>query len=616
MLSTPPPIPRSRWRERAVATGLLLVWMVLAGRLVQLQLMSGRDFERLAAKQRAYREVIPPRPGEIVDRHGHVFATSVTVRSLFIVPKKVQQGWQFSRQLGGVLEIDADRLFERISAHPERQFLWVKRRLTDEEVAKVRALQLPQGTWGFREEFKRLYPQGATAGQVIGMRDIDGIGRGGVEQFLNERLRGHEGYRELVQDARGRVIEIREGPEIAVKHGQTVVLTLDAVIQVYAERALDGVMEQWKPKSCCAVVLDPKTGDVLAMASRPALDPNHTEGIPPEAWKNRPIADIYEPGSTFKPFVVASAIERGCIHRDDVFDCENGEYRMGRRVLHDHHRYGRLSIADILVKSSNIGMAKIGQRLTNAGLFQTALLFGFGTPTGIELPGELSGMVRPLKKWNSYSTGSVPMGQEIAATPLQIIAAYGALCNGGRLISPHLVLRNHAPAAETAAHSGNPGVNLDLSIASPSGPSTGDATDPLVVSQVVSPEVADWVRREALVAVVTRGTGKKAAIAGYEVFGKTGTAQKPDPKTGEYSRELHVSSFVCGAPADEPRVLVIVSVDEPSIAHNGEHFGGSVAAPAAGELLRKCLQRLQVPASGKPPQTAGLPDDLREEYLE
>jgi cell division protein FtsI/penicillin-binding protein 2 len=385
-----------------------------------------------------------------------------------------------------------------------------------------------------------------------------------------------------VQDARGKVIEIRASGSSPVHHGQTVVLTLDAVIQVYAERALDQVIEQWKPKSACAVVLDPNTGDVLALASRPTFDPNHAENASPEAWKCRAIADIYEPGSTFKPFVVAKALERQCIGRDEVFDCENGEYRMGPRVLHDHHRYGRLSVSDILVKSSNIGMAKIGQRLTNPGLYQAARAFGFGSPTGIELPGELAGVVRPLKKWNSYSTGSVPMGQEVAATPLQIVAAYAPLCNGGRLISPHLV-----------AHE-----------------------SPLVVSQAVSPEIADWIRREPLTAVVTRGTGKKAAIRGYDVFGKTGTAQKPDPATGEYSRHLHVSSFVCGAPTDRPKALVMISVDEPSVSLNGEHFGGSVAAPAAGELLRKVLQRLQVPPSDKPPQTAELTDDLAEELLE
>jgi cell division protein FtsI/penicillin-binding protein 2 len=608
------PLPtNTRWRECFVATGLFVVWMLLAGRLVQLHVSNGKEFEKLAARQRVFREVVPARPGEIVDRYGHVFATSVPVRSLYVVPQRVRDGWHLSQQLADVLGIDADKLFERIAAHRGRQFLWIKRRISDEETERIRQLKLPGDAWGFRDEFRRLYPQAGTAAQVIGLRDIDGVGRGGIEQSLDALVRGDDGARELVQDARGKVIEIRESGGTPVRHGQTVVLTLDAVIQVFAERSLDQVMAEWKPKSACAVVLDPQSGEVLAMASRPTFDPNQPENVPAEAWKCRPIADIYEPGSTFKPFVVAKALERGCIVRDEIFDCENGEYRMGRRVLHDHHRYGRLSVADILVKSSNIGMAKIGLRLTNAGLHQAALAFGFGGTTGIELPGELSGMVRPLRKWNSYSTGSVPMGQEIAATPLQIITAYAALCNGGRLSSPHLVKMSDDANGETTGGLTAAARSFE---ASPSvAPPKSEIRNPkskippsLVVSQAISPEIADWVRREALTAVITRGTGKKGAIAGYVVFGKSGTAQKADPATGEYSHELHVSSFLCGAPADDPRVLVMISVDEPSISLNGEHFGGSIAAPAAGELLRKSLLRLQIPPGDKPAQTAGLPE--------
>src|SRR4029077_17136670 len=234
-------------------------------------------------------------------------------------------------------------------------------------------------------------------------------------------------------------------------HGQTVVLALDAVIQVYAERALDAVVAQWKPRSACAIVLDPNTGDLLAMPSRPTFDPNHADEAQPEAWKNRPVADMYEPGSTFKPFVVAWGLAQGCLRHDEVFHCENGEYKLGRRVLHDHHKYGPLSVVDILVKSSNIGMAKIGQRMGNARLFQATMAFGFGGRTGIELPGELSGRVRPLKQWNSYSTGSVPMGQEVAATPLQIVAAFGALANGGTLKTPRLVVRIEGNANSAGA---------------------------------------------------------------------------------------------------------------------------------------------------------------------
>jgi cell division protein FtsI/penicillin-binding protein 2 len=576
-------------RVRLVATGILCIWALLVGRLIQLHLTSGSEFERLARRQRIFRETVPARPGEVVDRHGHVFATSVSVRSVYIVPRQIREGWEVACRLGDALEIPPGHLFENIASHPQQQFLWVKRRITEEESDRVRRLKLPADTWGFRDEFLRHYPQGATAAQVIGLRDIDGRGQGGIEQSLDAVLRGRDGSRELVQDSRGRVIEIRDDSDTPPHHGQTVVLTLDAVIQVYAERALDGVIAQWKPQSACAIVLDPKTGDVLAMASRPTFDPNRPQEALPEAWKNRPIADMYEPGSTFKPFVVAWGLAQGSIRADDVFNCENGEYRMGSRVLHDHHKYGPLSAVDILVKSSNIGMAKIGQRLGNARLYQAAMAFGFGARTGIELPGELSGRVRPLKQWNSYSTGSVPMGQEIAATPLQIIAAYGALANGGTLMTPRLVVRE-------ADRGGSAGAEI--------------------VSPVVDRGIADWVRREALSAVVSRGTGKKAAISGYEIFGKTGTAQKLDPLTGQYSRELHVSSFVCGAPVADPRVLVMISVDQPSVSLNGEHFGGSVAAPAAGELLRHALERLKVPADETLLRSAMLPDDFQEEYLE
>ncbi|MFN0056323.1 MAG: peptidoglycan D,D-transpeptidase FtsI family protein [Planctomycetales bacterium] len=604
MSLAPHPRCRSPWRERLVATGLLVAWLLLIGRLLQLYLTDGPRFVRLASRQHVLEEAVPARPGDIVDRYGHLFATSVTVRSLFVVPSRIERGWDISRQIAEALQLDPDLLFEKIAGHPGRHFLWVKRRLSDDETDRIRQLKLPEGCWGFRDEFRRHYPQESCAAQVIGLRDVDGVGRGGIEQSCHDLLRGRDGVRELVQDARGRVIEVRETSRSPVQNGQTVVLTLDAVVQVYTERALDEVMERWKPKSACAIVLDPLTGDILAMASRPTFDPNQPHLAVADAWKCRAIADIYEPGSTFKPFVVAKALERGCIRADEIFHCEQGEFRMGRRVLHDHHKYGPLSVADILVKSSNIGMAKIGLRLTNAGLHQAALDFGFGRPTGIELPGERTGLVRPLRKWNSYSTGSVPMGQEIAATPLQIIAAYAALSNGGRLISPHLVAY------------GNPTAEHAPSDAAAGPAATGEGQGMSVVSRAISGEIADWVRREALTAVVSRGTGKKASIRGYDVFGKTGTAQKPDPQTGEYSRQLHVSSFVCGAPADAPRALVMISVDEPSVSQGGEHFGGSVAAPAAGELLRKTLVRMQIPPSDSLPPTAHLPDEFGEEVLE
>jgi cell division protein FtsI (penicillin-binding protein 3) len=327
------------------------------------------------------------------------------------------------------------------------------------------------------------------------------------------------------------------------------------------------------------------------MASRPAFDPNDPSGAAANAWKNLNLVSMYEPGSTFKPFVVAWAIEHGLVRPDEEFDCEHGAWRMGRRILHDHHPYGVLNVTDVLVKSSNVGMAKIGQRLTNRGLYEAAVAFGFGRRTGVELPGELHGLLRPLEKWTSYSTGSIPMGQELAVTPLQLIAAHAALANGGTLMKPRIILSadQRGGAAWAVPTTGS----KTLGIAHPA---------PAVVSQTVSDEVARWIVRGPMREAVLRGTGRRAQIDGVTVFGKTGTAQKADPQTGGYSPTTHVCSFVGGAPAENPRVLVLVVIDEPTI--GSDHTGGTVAAPVAGRILGGVLRQLEVPSSAAPARTA------------
>jgi len=555
-----------RWRSRLIIGLMAAVGVALSLRLIQLQAIRRHEFGQQVSRQSTFRDTLPARPGDLIDRHGRLFATTVTTRSLYVVPQRIENRAEVARQIAEALKLEAATLERRIAEYSDKYFLWVKRRLSEDEVRRVRALKLPAEMWGFQDEFLRRYPQGALAAQVIGLRDVDGKGQGGLEQSLDPILRGRDGWRELIRDARGRVIDVADSATSPPRHGEAVVLTLDAVLQLYTERALSEMMTQWKPKSCCAVVLAPQTGEVLAMASLPTFDPNHPAEVEEAAWKNRTIADIYEPGSTFKPCVIAWALQMGCLEHDEVFNCEYGKYRMGRRLLHDHHPYGDLNVVDILVKSSNIGMAKIGERMTNEGLHAAATAFGFGRPTGIELPGELSGVLRPLEEWNSYSTGSVPMGHEIAATPLQLITAAAVLANGGRLITPHLVLKiGHRE--ETPA--------------------------PVVMSEVVRRDIAEWVTQHALTEVVRRGTGRRAAIPGYDVFGKTGTAQKTDPETGKYSNRLHMTSFLCGAPADDPQVLVLVCVDEPSA--GGEHFGGTVAAPAARQILEKALVQLRVP---------------------
>lgn len=552
----------SPWRGRLVSSVTLLVCSILILRLYQLQ---GPDRDKLSdqvSQQRLHYQRILARPGEILDRHGRLLATTVSTRSLFVDPSRIREPWQTARLLATALKLNPDALFERLSRSSNKRFLWVKRRLTDAETQRVRELGLPGEIWGFRDEYLRRYPQGPLAAHVLGLRDIDGTGRGGIEESMDRILRGTDGQRAIERDALGRVVGVRDEIAELPQNGRPVQLTLDAVIQLFAERELDEICSTFQPRSACALVMDPRSGELLAMASRPGFDPNHATRIAAEAWKNHSIASMYEPGSTLKPFLVGWALKSGVLDRDEELDCEQGAYRMGRRVLHDHHPYGWLSVKDILVKSSNIGMAKIGERLTNAGLYEAVQVFGFGRRTGIELAGEIPGMVRPLGEWNSYSTGSVPMGQEIAVTPLQLITAHACLANGGQLISPRLTM------------SGSHGPELTASLKRPCLPEP----------------IARWLVNAAMREVVERGTGKKAQLPNVAVFGKTGTAQKVDPNTGRYSNSRHISSFVCGAPAHAPRVVVLVVVDEPAAGES--QFGGSVAAPGAARILHYALGRV------------------------
>ncbi len=551
-------------RARLVVTILGLGWLILSARLIQLQWVQRDKFAGKAEQQREFVEETSARPGDILDRQGRLLATTLAARSLYIVPVKISDPRQVAEALASVLGLSADSLTEKIAVNSQRQFLWIKRRLTESEIAAVKQLSLPKGAWGFRDEYRREYPQGVVAAQVIGLRDIDGVGRGGIEERFDSTLRGQSGQRHVARDSRGHVIEILDKDQLRPVPGQNVRLTLDVVVQLYAERELDQVMKEWQPESCSAIVIDPTNGDILAMATRPTFDPNRPQEASPESWKNRAVADIYEPGSTFKPIIVSYGLDQGILQREETFHCQNGEYRMGRRVLHDHHRYGVLSLTDVLVKSSNIGMAKIGERMGNEQLEKASTLFGFGRKTGIELPGEQPGILRPLKQWTSYSTGSIPMGHEIATTPLQLITAHAALANGGELVRPRIVLHDQQDSISALSRMTTPTVSRDT---------------------------AQWIIEHPMQEVVVRGTGKKARIPGYQVFGKTGTAQCLSADGG-YVHGKYISSFVCGAPVESPRLLTLVVVNQSSV--GGETFGGKVAAPAAANILRQALVYLRI----------------------
>ncbi len=552
---------RSRLRERTIQFGVWAIWTVLALRLLHVQWLSQETFASRAVRQQVSHEPIFARPGDLLDRKGRLLATTISVPSLYVNPSQIVEPEEVATRIAKALDLDAHQLQRKIEKNSQRQFIWIKRHLTKQQGAAIESLNLSQEMVGLREEFKRFYPQESLAAHVIGLRNIDGEGHGGAEQAFDNFLKGEDGVRRFVRDARGVVLEVLEEVTQPPKNGNTVVLTIDTVMQLHTENSLDDLIAENDPVGACAIVLDSTNGEILAMASRPTFNPSAPEDLVEHAWKNLAISAVYEPGSTIKPLVVGWGLDRGLLKADESFHCEWGTYRMGRRLLHDHHSYGDLSLTDVLVKSSNIGMAKVGEKIGNSQLYSMARAFGFGKPTGLELAGEVSGILRPLQDWNGYSTGSIPMGHEIAVTPMQMISAHAILANGGRKISPHLLLKtDHASQLPRQ----------------------------VVVSQVIRSQAANWIVQQPMTEVIQRGTGKKAQLKDYTVFGKTGTAQKVNPAGGYYQNK-NVCSFICGAPAENPRLLVLVCVDEP---RGPSQFGGTIAAPCAAKILNRCMKTL------------------------
>jgi len=556
------------WRFSLISGIVFLGWCVLVARLIQLQGVQRQLMNDRVARQSLFTEVIPARPGEILDRNGHVLAMTITCDSLYAVPDQIDDSWDFAWQVSSILNLNTDELYQRLTTNRNKQFVWIKRRIDDSQVQQIRSLGLTKNTWGLRREYQRKYPQGSFASHLLGIRDIDNVGKGGLEQSLNTLIRGKHGDRVMTRDARGIIMEVAAERSRAPVHGQTVVSTIDLLTQIETERQLDVLMEEWKPLGACAIVMAPRSGEVLAMASRPGFDPNSLVEVPEAAWKNLAVSAVFEPGSTFKPFIVGWALQQEVLQRDEMIGCSFGAYKMGPRVLHDHHSYGDLSVEDVLVKSSNIGMAKIGERLGLESLYEATRSFGFGRRTGIELPGELSGLLHPFSQWNVYSLGSIPMGQELAVTPLQLITAHAALANGGRLVRPRLLKSAAGDEAMTEQ-------NIAVAVVAP-GVDVG--------AQLLDYDIAEWLVQHPMKQVVERGTGKSARIPGLSIFGKTGTAQKLDPETGLYSDKSWVVSFVCGAPAEDPAVIVLLMVDAPTAP--GIHYGGTVAAPPAAKILQ------------------------------
>jgi cell division protein FtsI (penicillin-binding protein 3) len=540
-------------------------WMfAVSARLVYLQVSQHQGLVSRARGQQQDAIETSPQRGDLLDRQGRELARSVQTVSLFVDPGglKLEDLACTAAELAKALGQKESDLFQELqeTQNQKKRFLWIARRLDAEKANPIVAKNLPGVTAVL--EPKRFYPNGSLASHVLGFVGLDGQGLAGLEQVYNEKISGEPGQLFIEKDATGRPYE---SYEVAAKQGQTVVLTIDQAIQYQVERALQGAVERSHAKSGSAIVLDPRTGEILALANAPSFDPNAVAASPADNRRNWALQNIYEPGSTFKIVAYSAAIEKGLAKPDDRIDCQMGAITVAGRVVHDHHPYGTLTLTEALAKSSNIAAIKLGLRVGNESMYDFMTRFGFGAKTGVELPGETVGILRKVERWQPSSMGSLAMGQEIGVTPVQMAAAFGALANDGVRIAPHLVreIRNSAVAVVYSAHPEQ--------------------------RRVVSAQTATALRG-MLESVTVSGTAKKAQLDGYSAAGKTGTAQKIDPKTRTYSATKYIGSFVGFAPVSNPQVVIIVVMDEPA----GAYHGGDVAAPVFREMAEQILPAMGI----------------------
>jgi cell division protein FtsI (penicillin-binding protein 3) len=545
-------------RDRIAATAgvFFMLFVVVIARAVYLSVILGADLEDLATRQHRQHLAQPPARGPIVDRQGEPLALTIDAKAVYLRPRQLSPV-RATEALARALEIAPSVVAAR--ANDTAPFVWLDRRVSLERWSKVAELGL-EGV-GSHPSRQRSYPHGSLAAHLLGFTNIDGEGLEGLERRYNADLLSEVAPINVERDARGRPINASAlGP---LPRGGRVELTIDATLQHAVERELTAAVLEHRAESGMAVVLDPRTGQVLALANAPTFDPNDPGSAPPAHRRNRVITDIFEPGSTFKVFTAAAALESSVIKPQERIDCENGRYRVGGRTIHDHDPYGWLTFEEIIQYSSNIGTAKIAERVGADGLSAMIEALGFGKITGVDLPGEVPGMLIPRAQWGRIHLATISFGQGIAITPIQLAAAYGAIANGGLLLRPYVVERVVGEEGQT--------VRLQR---------------PRVVRRVFAPETARRLT-SFLSRVVEDGTGKHARLEGFGVAGKTGTAQKVDPQTGRYSSNARMSSFVGFVPADNPQLVILVIIDTPK----GVTYGGLVAAPAFRRIAEQGLQR-------------------------
>jgi cell division protein FtsI (penicillin-binding protein 3) len=555
-----------------VATGLGVCFALILVRTFQLQVVEGRQLQSKAAVRYTKAFNNTSKRGTIYDRNNAELALSVDVDSICANSRQICSPKRVGRRLARALNLNRASVSKKLRSG--KTFVWIKRHVSPAEVSAVRGLKI-DGI-DFVTESRRFYPLKSLAAQVVGFCGVDGRGLEGLEFYYDAFLKGRESRRTVLRDALGRGFTEEPSPES--KPGYNLILNIDKNIQYIAEQALSDGVRKFFAKSGTALVIVPSTGAILAVAHEPRFNPNAFGRYEPALWRNRALTDSFEPGSTFKILLVAAALESGLCTPRSEFYCEEGAYRVGRNVVHDVHPHATLSLEDIMKYSSNIGAAKVGNKVGPAYLYDKLQKFGLGERLGIDCPGETPGSLLPMGSWTEIDAVTICFGQGVSLSALQLAVAVSAVANGGLMMKPYLAQK----ITDSEGH-------------------TIQSFEPTPLRRVISRENASRLTRMMMRTVEKGGTGVQAAVMGYDVAGKTGTAQKADPAGGGYAADKYMASFVGFAPAKNPAIAVLVAIDEPQ----KEHYGGVVAAPVFRRIVRETLRYLKIPPERTTPQYAG-----------
>jgi cell division protein FtsI (penicillin-binding protein 3) len=546
---------------------LFFCFVLILGRMFQLQVLKKEQLYKLAAQQQHTQIPLVPKRGTIYDSRGNELAVSIEVDSVYADARKVVEIEKTARELASILQIDREELKQRLKSR--RSFEWVQRKISPKEVEQIKALQLPGIS--FLKENRRFYPNSQLAAHVVGFVGLDSKGLEGVEFQYDGLLHGENQVWIAARDALGREIAMGKGPFEKEDHYRNIILTIDKPIQHITETELGRGVEKWGAKGGMAIAMDPWSGKVLAMASFPTFNPNQFIQYRSKSWRNRALSDVFEPGSLFKVFLAAAALEEQVVRPSDAFFCENGSYKVYDRTIHDHSGHGWLTFQQIIKLSSNIGASKVGEKMGKERFYRYISAFGFGEKTQVGLPGEGKGIVHHPRYWSPVALDTISFGQGVSVTAIQLVTALSAIANGGFLMKPYVVEKMMNEKGETV-----------------------QSFKPETVRKVISEETAKKMVALLKAATEKGGTGEGAIPAGYEVAGKTGTAQKVDSLLGGYSEDRYVSGFIGFAPADAPKLALLVIIDEPQ----GDRYGGVVAAPIFKTIMEKVLPTLNVIPKG------------------